>query len=174
MTAITNMTSGKPGRLIFTFAVPLMVGSLFQQLYTVFDAMIVGQVLGVNAIAAVGATDWQVWMMLGMAQGFTQGFSIWMAQEFGADRPKQLRSVVFNSVFLSALIAVVMLTFGQLFAALLLQMLHTPSDVFSDAEKYMRTIFWGLPVTIAYNLLAAILRSLGDGKTPLRDRKSVV
>ncbi len=168
MTDVKNMTSGNPGRLIFSFALPLMIGSLFQQFYTVADTMIVGQVLGVSAIAAVGATDWLVWMMLGMIQGFTQGFSIWMAQEFGADHPRQLRHVAVNSLFLSAAIAVVLVLFGQLLAVPTLRILNTPASVFKDAESYMRTIFWGLPVTVAYNLFAAALRSLGDGKTPLR------
>lgn len=94
MVSIRNMTSGKPGMLIFSFALPLMIGNLFQQFYTVTDAMIVGQVLGVNAIASVGASEWMVWMMLSTIQGFTQGFSIRMSQEFGADHPKQLRNVV--------------------------------------------------------------------------------
>lgn len=167
MASIQNMTSGKPGALIFSFALPLMIGNLFQQFYTVADAMIVGQVLGVSAIASVGSAEWMIWMVLGMIQGFTQGFSIWMAQEFGADRPKHLRNVIANSVFLAAAIAALMLVCGQLIAAPILHILNTPDTVFPNALSYMRTMFWGIPVTMAYNLLASILRSLGDGKTPL-------
>lgn len=162
-----SMTDGRPGRLIFTFALPLMIGNLFQQFYMVADTMIVGQVLGVSAIAAVGATDWLTWLMMGTVQGFTQGFSIWMAQEFGADRPDRLRSVVVNSLFLSALLAVILVVSGQALAVFSLRILNTPTGVFRDAEGYLRTIFWGLPVTITYNLAASILRSLGDSKTPL-------
>ncbi|MDO4343633.1 MAG: MATE family efflux transporter [Eubacteriales bacterium] len=167
MASVRNMTSGKPGLLIFSFALPLMVGNLFQQLYTVADAMIVGQVLGVEAIAAVGATEWMIWLSLGMIQGFTQGFSIWMAQEFGAGHPKKLRNIVANSVFLSAVIALLMLIAGQLCASPVLYLLNTPAAVFPNALAYMRTMFAGIPVVMAYNLLASILRSLGDGKTPL-------
>lgn len=167
MHSIHNMTSGRPGRLIFSFALPLMVGNLFQQLYTVADAMIVGQVLGVDGIAAVGATEWMIWLMLGIIQGFSQGFSIWMAQAFGADRLKQLRNIILNAVILSAVIAALMLVCGQLAAAPLLHILNTPNDVFQAAAVYMRTMFIGIPITMAYNLLAAVLRSLGDGKTPL-------
>ena len=167
MHSIHNMTSGKPGRLIFSFALPLMVGNLFQQLYTVADAMIVGQVLGVDGIAAVGATEWMIWLMLGIIQGFSQGFSIWMAQAFGADRLKQLRNIILNAVILSAVIAALMLACGQLAAAPVLHILNTPNDVFQAAAVYMRTMFIGIPITMAYNLLAAVLRSLGDGKTPL-------
>lgn len=167
MNQTRSMTDGRPGRLIFTFALPLMIGNLFQQFYMVADTMIVGQVLGVGAIAAVGATDWLTWLMMGTVQGFTQGFSIWMAQEFGADRPGQLRSVVVNSIFLSALLAVILVVTGQALAVFSLRILNTPAAVFRDAEGYMRTIFWGIPVTITYNLLASMLRSLGDSKTPL-------
>ena len=159
MHSIHNMTSGKPGRLIFSFALPLMVGNLFQQLYTVADAMIVGQVLGVDGIAAVGATEWMIWLMLGIIQGFSQAF--------GADRLKQLRNIILNAVILSAVIAALMLACGQLAAAPVLHILNTPNDVFQAAAVYMRTMFIGIPITMAYNLLAAVLRSLGDGKTPL-------
>ena len=79
-----NMTQGKPAGLIFSFAIPLMAGNIFQQLYTVVDTMVVGKFLGVDALAALGASDWLNWMMLGIIQGFTQGFAIRMAQEFGA------------------------------------------------------------------------------------------
>ena len=168
MASIRDMTSGKPGVLIFSFALPLMIGNLFQQLYTVADAMIVGRVLGVSAIAAVGAAEWMIWLMIGVIQGFAQGFSIWMAQEFGARRPKSLRNVIVNSAFLALMSALVMLILGQLFAARILRILNTPATVFPDALGYMRTIFWGIPITFAYNLLASILRSLGDGKTPLQ------
>ena len=78
---IKNMTEGRPGRLILAFAVPLMAGNMFQQLYTVVDTMVVGKFLGVQALAALGAADWLNWMMLGIIQGLTQGFAIKMAQE---------------------------------------------------------------------------------------------
>ena len=82
---IQNMTQGVPAKLIFSFAIPLMLGNVFQQFYTVVDTAIVGQALGVHALAAIGAADWLNWLVLGMVQGFAQGFSIYMAQRFGAD-----------------------------------------------------------------------------------------
>ena len=91
---IKTMTEGKPASLIFAFAMPLMVGNIFQQLYTVVDTMVVGKALGVNALAALGAADWMNWMMLGMIQGITQGFGILMAQEFGAGKYKDLCKTV--------------------------------------------------------------------------------
>lgn len=167
MTALRNMTSGAPGRLILSFALPLMLGNLFQQFYTIADAAIVGQVLGVSGIAAVGAAEWVIWMMQGMIQGFTQGFAIQMSQDFGAGQYKRLRNVIANSALLSAASAVIMLAGGQIFAEWMLRMLHTPESVWADTVTYMRAMFWGIPVVMAYNLLASILRSLGDGKTPL-------
>lgn len=167
MSSVKNMTSGRPGILIFSFALPLMIGNMFQQLYTVADAVIVGQILGVSALAAVGATDWMNWLMISMIQGFAQGFSIWMAQEYGADHPKNLRNVAVNSAFLAAIITGILLVLGQICAAPVLRLLNTPREVFADGLGYMRVIFWGIPITMAYNYLASVLRALGDGKTPL-------
>ncbi len=95
---IQNMTEGKPLKLILAFSLPLMIGNVFQQLYTVVDTMVVGQALGVGALAALGAADWLNWMILGTIQGFTQGFSIKMSHEFGAGDYKRLRKTVANSL----------------------------------------------------------------------------
>ena len=167
MSSVRNMTSGPPGRLILSFALPLMLGNLFQQFYTIADAAIVGQVLGVKAIAAVGAGEWFIWMMLGMIQGFTQGFAIQMAHEFGAGNIRRLRNVIATSAFLSAVSALILLVTGQLAAGPVLDLLHTPEAVLADSMIYLRIMFLGIPVMMAYNLFAAILRSLGDGRTPL-------
>ena len=105
---IQSMTEGKPSRLIFSFALPLMVGNVFQQLYTVVDTMVVGKYLGVSALAALGAADWLNWMMLGIIQGFTQGFGILMAREFGAGEHDRLRDVIGESAVLSALFALLL------------------------------------------------------------------
>ena len=98
---IKNMTDGKPAVLILTFALPLMLGNVFQQLYTVVDTMVVGKALGVTALAALGSADWLNWMMLGIIQGITQGFGILMAQEFGASKFEELRKTVGSSIMLS-------------------------------------------------------------------------
>ena len=164
---IKNMTEGKPVFLIVTFALPLMVGNVFQQLYTVVDTMVVGKALGVGALAALGAADWLNWMMLGTIQGLTQGFGILMAQEFGAGRLERLRKVVGNATVLSALGAVLLLVIGQLIARPVLVLLQTPEEIIGNALLYLRIMFLGIPIVMAYNFLASILRSLGDGKTPL-------
>lgn len=110
------MTEGKPIALIIAFAIPLMLGNVFQQLYSVVDSMVVGKFLGVDALAALGATTWPNWVILGFLQGLTQGFSIVMSQAFGAQDGKKLRRAVGNSAVLSALGAVVLFLFGQIFA----------------------------------------------------------
>lgn len=164
---VKDMTSGRPLGLIVAFALPLMAGSIFQQLYTVVDTMVVGKALGVDALAALGATDWLSWMILGMVQGFTQGFGILMAREFGAKDMTGLRKVVGVSVTLSALFAAVLLVGAQAVARPMLRLLQTPERILGNSMLYIRIYFAGIPVIIAYNLLATVLRSLGDSRTPL-------
>ncbi|MCM1297775.1 MAG: MATE family efflux transporter [Muribaculaceae bacterium] len=164
---IKNMTDGKPSKLIFAFALPLMIGNVFQQLYTVVDTMVVGKALGVSALAALGAADWMNWLMLGIIQGITQGFGILMAQDFGAGRHEDLRRTVGCSVLLSLLSSMLLLCVGQLIARPVLGFLQTPPQILENALLYLRIMYLGIPVVMAYNLLAAILRSLGDGQTPL-------
>lgn len=165
---IQSMTEGKPAKLIFTFALPLMVGNVFQQLYTVVDTMVVGKYLGVGALAALGAADWMNWMMLGIVQGFTQGCAIRMSREFGAGNYPRLRDVIGNAGVLSALFSLLLVGAGQLAARPVLVLLQTPGGILGDALLYLRIMYLGVPVMMAYNLLACVLRSLGDGKTPLQ------
>ena len=161
------MTDGRPAKLLFTFSLPLMAGNIFQQLYTVVDTMVVGQFLGVDALAALGASDWLNWMMLGIVQGFTQGFAIKMAQDFGAGDYTHLRKVIGNSAILSAIFSVVLVIAGILAAKPVLTLLQTPVDIMPSSLLYIYIMFAGIPVVMFYNLLACILRSLGDSKTPL-------
>lgn len=164
---IHNMTEGSPLKLILHFSLPLMVGNVFQQMYTVVDTMVVGKALGVDALAALGATDWMYWMLLGMVQGIAQGFGILMAREFGAQKYDSLRKVVGSSTSLSGICAVLLLLFGQIAARPMLEWLQTPDTILNSSLLYLRIMFAGLPIVMLYNLLACILRSLGDGQTPL-------
>lgn len=164
---IQSMTGGTPGKLIFSFALPLMVGNVFQQLYTVVDTMVVGKYLGVDALAALGASDWLNWMMLGIVQGLTQGFAILMARAFGAGDHSRLRDVVGSSAHLSAAFSLLLVALGQLAARPVLLLLQTPGDILPNTLLYLRIMFMGVPIVTSYNLLACILRSLGDGRTPL-------
>ena len=164
---IRNMTEGSPVRLLISFALPLMVGNVFQQLYTVVDTAVVGQVVGVQALAALGAADWLNWLVFGLVQGLTQGFSILMAQYFGAGDHRELSRSVGASLTLCAISAGLILLVSQLSAYPVLRLLNTPEDIMGTSLLYLRIIFAGIPVIMAYNFLAAILRALGDSKTPL-------
>ncbi len=164
---VTVLTEGSPWRLLFLFSLPLMAGNIFQQMYTVVDTAVVGKVLGVDALAALGAVDWLNWLTLGAIQGFTQGFSILMAQRFGAGDYGKLRQTAANSIVLAALCAAVLTTASQALAGTAGDLLQTPGEIRPISIAYLRIIFGGLPIVMAYNLAASILRALGDGRTPL-------
>lgn len=164
---VRNMTQGSPIRLILSVALPLMVGNIFQQLYTVVDAQVVGGYEGVQALAALGASDWFHWLLLGVLQGFAQGFTIPMAQAFGANDEDALRRNVGNAIGL-ALISSLAITFIALLAINpVLGLMGTPQEIRPITISYLRILFAGYPISMAYNLMAGILRSLGDGKSPL-------
>ena len=162
-----NMTEGRPLPLIISFALPLMVGNIFQQMYTVVDTMVVGKSLNVTALAALGAADWLNWLMLGIVCGLTQGFGILIAQQFGAKQYEDLRKTVGCSALLSLVSSLALLVLGQALVLPVLDLLQTPQEILPGSELYLRIMFAGIPIVLFYNLLAAILRSLGDGKTPL-------
>ena len=110
---VRDMTKGNPGRLILMFAVPLMIGNVFQQLYTMVDTVVVGQVAGVQALAALGAVEWIMWMVLGVSSGITQGFAILIAQDYGARKWKQLKKTVAHSYVLTTITAVLLFLTSQ-------------------------------------------------------------
>jgi len=164
---VKNMTEGSPIRLILSVALPLMLGNVFQQLYTVVDAQVVGSVLGVQALAALGSSDWLNWMFLGLISGFAHGFTIPMAQAFGANDHAALRKYIGNAVVLSA--ATVLVATAVALGTLdpILDLMGNPMEIRPMTKLYLSIFFAGYPITMAYNLLAGVLRSLGDGKSPL-------
>lgn len=166
-TRVKDMTSGKPSRLIFTFAIPLMLGNMCQQLYSMVDTIVVGQGVGVEALAALGAADWLNWMILGIIMGFTQGFSILVSQKFGSQNADELRKSVAMSFKLGILMAVVLTILSLVFAKPILLLLNTPSNIINQSLTYLRIVFSGIIVITFYNLFSSILRALGDSKTPL-------
>ncbi len=163
-----DMTAGRPGKLILTFAIPLMAGNVFQQLYTFVDTAIVGQVLGVNALAALGATEWMTFIMFGVITGITQGFSVIMAQYFGAAEYGRLRKSVANAMYLAFIGTVIFTVLGQLIMNPILRLSKTPEGIIELSQSYLSILYLGVPVSMAYNLMAAILRALGNSKTPLQ------
>ena len=164
---VKNMTEGKTLPMLIKFALPLVAGNVFQLMYTFFDTAIVGKYLGVQALAALGAVEYLIWLLYGMVQGITQGFSIKMAQDFGAGDVKSLKRVVGNSVILSIITSIFLLALGILTSKPILLLLHTPKEILPLSTLYINILFLGLPVIFAYNLLAGLLRSLGNSKTPL-------
>ncbi|MBO5033536.1 MAG: MATE family efflux transporter [Lachnospiraceae bacterium] len=164
---VKNMTEGNPVRLIAAFAFPLMLGNIFQQLYTVVDTMVVGRVLGVQALAALGASDWLNWMILGIVSGFAQGFSIKLAQEFGAGNMGKLRKALALSIELAVIAAIVLLIISQVFLEGILTIMNTPADIIGNSILYLRILFMGIPLLMIYNMSASILRALGNGRAPL-------
>ena len=165
--SVRSMTEGRPARLILGVALPLMLGNIFQQLYTVVDAQIVGSVVGVNALAAVGAADWFNFLFVGLLQGFTIGFAIPMAQAFGAKDDAKLRKYAGNALVLSAALAAVFTAAALCLIGPVLDLLNTPAEIRPTSVTYLTILFSGLPIVMGYNLLAGVLRSLGDGKSPL-------
>ncbi len=162
-----NLTAGSPVKLILGFAIPTMFGLLFQQLYNMVDAMIVGRLLGPGALAAVGATGSISFLIIGFCTGVCSGFAIPVARQMGAGEHGAMRRYVANAAYLSAAFALVM-TAGTGFACrAILAAMDTPADIFADSYDYIFIIFMGIPATYLYNLLAGVLRSLGDSRTPV-------
>lgn len=164
---VQDMTSGSPARLIMLFAIPLMLGNIFQQLYTMVDTIVVGQIVGVQALAALGAVEWVMWLVLGVASGMTQGFSILIAQYYGAREIKDLKKALAHSYILTAILAAAVLVVSQAGAYGLLRFLNTPENIIGMSMSYLRVVFCGIPMIAAYNIFASALRAMGNSKTPL-------
>ncbi len=162
-----DMTQGSPVKHILLFSIPLLIGNVFQQFYSMVDTIIVGRFVGVDALAAVGSTGSLVFLINGFALGLTSGFSVMVSQRFGANDEKGLRKAVSSSVVLCAALVVILTTTSLIAAKPLLHLMNTPDNIFNDAYIYVAIIFAGIVTTVAYNMMASILRALGDSKSPL-------
>ena len=167
MARTLNMTTGSPMKLLFSFALPLMFGNIFQQLYTVVDTAIVGRGVGMTALAALGTVDWLNWMMLGIAQGFTQGFCIRMSQKFGAQDLDGLKKTLGTSILLTAIVALIGTLIAQLGLPVFLALMQVPKYLVPSAIRYSRIIMGGFAAVCFFNLCSSTLRAVGDSKTPL-------
>lgn len=167
MAAVKDMTTGNPTKLIVGFAIPMIFGNLFQQLYSMVDSIVVGRGVGVEALASVGAASYLDWLVLGILMGITQGFSILISQRFGAGDAMGLRKALTMAVLSALGLMVVMSVIAQLLTRPLLELLRTPENTIDGACLYIRIIFAGIPIIVTYNLLSAILRALGNSHTPL-------
>ncbi|HAP57319.1 MAG: MATE family efflux transporter [Sphaerochaeta sp.] len=162
-----DMSSGKPARLLFFFMLPILGGNLFQQLYSMVDTFVVGRYVGVEALAAVGATGSMTFLILGFVVGLTAGFSVIISQKFGAKDPQSMRKAVAMSVLSACFLSLIVSTLAILTTRPLLQILRTPENIIDDSYAYLIIIYIGIVATIYYNLFAAILRALGDSRSPL-------
>ena len=162
-----DLTVGSPMKLILGFAFPMFLGLLFQQFYSLVDTMIVGKYLGVDPFAGVGSTGSLNFIVIGFCMGLCSGFSVPISQSFGAKDFLLLRKMVTNSVWLCTFFSVVITTLMLLFCRPVLTWMNTPENIFEYAYIYIFIIFAGIPCTILYNMTAAILRALGDSKSPI-------
>ena len=163
---VQSMTSGPPLRLILVFMIPLLLGNLFQQFYNIVDAMIVGRLLGADALAAVGSSSSVQFLVLGFCMGSCAGFGIPVSQRFGAEDMQGLRRYVYHSLVVTAIIAVVLTTLTALLCPLIMHIMQTPDDIYQDAYRYLLILFLGIPFTLLYNLLSSLLRAVGNSKAP--------
>ncbi len=163
---VKDMTVGSPLGLMVSFAVPLLLGNLFQQLYNMADAAIVGRILGSKALAGVGVSSSVQFLVIGFCLGVCSGFGICVAQRFGARDMADMRRYVYHALILTAIIALVVTTATAILTPQILHLLNTPDDIYKEAYDYLFVIFLGIPFTMLYNVLSAILRAVGDSRTP--------
>ena len=162
----TDMTVGSPTRGILRFALPLILGYILQQMYLVIDAAIVGRWVGVEALAAIGASSSITFLIMGFCNGSCAGFAIPVAQTFGAHDYSKMRAYVAHSLRIGAVIAVVLTMLTAIFCARILRVVNTPDDIFHDAYIFLLLTFLTIPFTIAYNLLSGFIRALGNSRQP--------
>lgn len=166
MAQAKEMTSGASFPLILNFTLPLLLGNLLQQTYSLMDAAIVGKYLGINALASVGASTSVVFLILGFCTGCCSGFSIPVAQKFGARDYVTMRRFISVSLKISGVMSVVLAIITSLLCAYILRTMQTPENIFDGAYAYLLITFIGIPSIFFYNLLSGIIRALGDSKTP--------
>ncbi|MBU3841297.1 MAG: MATE family efflux transporter [Candidatus Ruminococcus intestinipullorum] len=162
-----EMTSGNPAKLIVMFTIPLLIGNIFQQLYSMADTLIVGRTIGVHALAAVGCTGSISFLILGFAMGVSSGLSIITAQKFGASDERGVRRSVVTGVWISLVVTVILTAISVPLARQILQWMRTPEEIIDDAYKYIVVILMGIIASMLFNFLSNIIRALGDSRTPL-------
>ena len=164
---IINMTTGNPLGHILRFAIPLLIGNIFQQLYNMVDSVVVGNHVGANALAAVGTCGSMNFLFFSLSSGLAIGIGIIVAQYFGAHDNTKVKETIANSFYVLVCAALIVSIIGIVLAPWLLRLLKTPDTIIQDAIIYMRTTCSGIIAIALYNGVASILRALGDSKTPL-------
>ena len=164
---VKDMTEGNPTGLLLTFMLPMVVGNVFQQLYNMVDSMIVGKYVGADALAAVGATGSLNFLIFSLCGGMANGIGIIISQYFGAGNDSGVKKAIANAVYIMTSSALLMGVIGLLLSRNLLSFLNTPENILDDSTLYMRIMCVGILAVGLYNCIAAILRAVGDSKTPL-------
>lgn len=162
-----DMTTGSPVKLILFFSIPLLIGNIFQQFYSMVDTIIVGKFLGVKALAAVGSTSSMSFLILGFILGLCSGFSVLISQRFGANDNEGLKEAIASSIILSIAMAIIITIISIFTAKPLLRLMNTPKDIINNSYSYIVIIYAGTFAAFFYNMISSILRSIGDSKTPL-------
>lgn len=162
-----DMTKGNPLKIFIFFSIPLLIGNIFQQLYSMVDTIIVGRFVGVNSLAAVGTTGSMFFLVNGMILGLTSGFGVLVSQKFGAKDESGVKKAVASNIILTIISTIIITVISLLIKDKLLNLMNTPNNIFKDANTYITIIFAGIITQSIYNMASAILRSLGDSKTPL-------
>lgn len=162
-----ELTSGNPAKMIFAFAVPIALGSLFQQLYSMIDTVIVGRTVGVEAIAALGSTSYISNLIIGFMSGLTNGFAIITARHFGAGDYVKMRRSVAGTIILGLSVSAVFTVVSTIFLRPFLRILNTPEEIFETAYSYISVILLFMTAAMLYNMSAGVLRAVGDSVTPL-------
>ncbi|MFT8938620.1 MATE family efflux transporter [Leuconostoc falkenbergense] len=162
-----DLTQGSPAKQILFFTIPLVIGNLFQQLYNFSDTLIVGQTLGVKALAAVGATGSIMFLILGFVQGFTAGLSIITAQRYGARDIAGVRKSMASTLLVSGITTVVVTITSLVIVYPLLKLMQTPAEILNQAFVFIAIILAGIFATMGYNVTANALRAVGDSRSPL-------
>ncbi len=165
--AQSDMTSGSPMKIILWFTLPIFIGNVFQQFYNMADAVIVGKFVGNNALAAVGSTGTIMFLNNGFVIGMTAGFTVLTAQKFGAGDERGIRKSVTGAAWLSLIVGLILTAAFMVFMKPLLTLMNTPADILDDAYAYIMIISGGILAQMLYNLLASILRALGNSRVPL-------
>lgn len=163
----TDFTKGKIFGKLTLFLLPILIGNVFQQLYSMVDTIIVGRTISTNALAGVGATGPISFLILGFVQGLTAGFAVRTSQFFGAQKEDQVRKSVASSLLLCLILTIFLTAISVLTARPLLELMRTPSTIIEDSWQYIIAIYWGLAATVFYNMVSNILRAVGDSRTPL-------
>ncbi len=165
--SITDMTIGNPFKILWTFSLPMLLSSLFQQLYNIVDSIVAGKFIGVNALAAVGASYPITALFIAVAVGSSMGCSVVVAQIFGSKKYTTMKSAISTAIISLTSLSIILTILGSIFCKPLMRFLHTPENIFSDSALYLQIYISGIIFLFLYNTATAIFNGLGDSKTPL-------